>query len=227
MNKENLVKNIGKIFLIFLLFNYSWMFQLIPVMLFNLNVEKLSDSTQVLLSGFSSLVLAIVLFFIFRKDIISEFKKFKNKFWDNFDIGVKHYFIGLVLMIGSNILINNLFGGDGANNEDAVQSMITTLPWMMLITAGFLAPWSEELIFRKNIRNIFKNKWFYATISGLLFGFAHVVGQTNNFVDWLFIIPYGSLGFFFATSYYDTDTIFTPIMFHMLHNVVLILTSIF
>lgn len=226
MNKENLLKNIGKIFLIFLLFNYSWIFQLMPVMLFNLNVEKLSDSTQVLLSGFSSLVLAIILFFIFRKDIAKEFKKFKSKFWDNFDIGLKHYFVGLTIMIVSNILINNLFGGDGANNEEAVQGMITTLPWVMLITAGFLAPWSEELIFRKNIRSIFNNKWFYATASGLLFGLAHVVGQTNNFVDWLFVIPYGSLGFFFATSYYDTDTIFTPILFHMLHNVVLILTSI-
>lgn len=227
MNKENFIKNIGKVFLIFLLFNYSWMFQVIPVILFNLNVEKLSEASQVLLSGFSSFVLAIILFFIFRKDIVSEFKKFKSKFWDNFDIGIKHYFCGLVIMIISNMIINKLFGGAGANNEEAVQGMITVLPWVMLITAGFLAPWSEELIFRKNIKCLFKNKWFYATASGLLFGLAHVLGQTQNLVDWLFIIPYGSLGFFFATSYYDTDTIFTPILFHMLHNVVLILVSIF
>ena len=227
MNKKNLIENIGKAFLIFLLFNYSWLFQLIPVLLFNINLDKVSDTTQVLLSGFSSIVLAVILFFIFRKDIIKEFNKFRKKFWDNFDIGIKNYFIGLVIMIVSNILINKVFGGAGANNEEAVQGMITTLPWAMLITAGFLAPWSEELIFRKNIRNIFKNKWFYASVSGLLFGLAHVLGQTNNFVDWLFIIPYGSLGFFFATSYYDTDTIFTPIFFHMIHNIVLILSSIF
>ena len=63
-------------------------------------------------------------------------------------------------------------------------------------------------------------------ISGLLFGLAHVIGQTNIWTDWLYVIPYGVLGCSFAASYSDTDTIFTPILFHMIHNIVLIVTSI-
>ena len=66
MDIKKLLKNVGHAILIFLLFNYSWMFQLIPVMLFNLDVEKLSDKTGVMLTTFSSLALAITLYVIFR-----------------------------------------------------------------------------------------------------------------------------------------------------------------
>lgn len=226
MNKKNLLQNIGHAILIFLLFNYSWMFQLIPVMLFNLDVEKLSDKTSVILTTFSSIALAITLFFIYRKNLIEEFKKFKNKFWDNFDVGVRCWFFGLLAMIIFNTLIVKVFSGGAAANEEAVQSMITVLPWLMLINAGFLAPFNEELVFRKSLKNIFNNKWFYAGLSGLLFGLAHVVGQTSVWTDWLYVLPYGSLGFAFALSYHKTDSIFTPILFHTLHNVVLIIISI-
>lgn len=226
MNKKDLLKNIGNAILIFLLFEYSWMFQLIPVLLFNLDVEKLSDKVSVMLTAFSSLVLGIVLFFIFRKDIIKEAKKFKENFGKNFDTGVKYWLFGLLAMIIFNNIIMNVLSGGQAANEETVQGMISTLPWLMLINAGFLAPWCEELIFRKSIRNIFKNKWFYVFVSGLLFGLAHVLGQTSVWTDWLYILPYGSLGCAFAASYYDTDTIFTPILFHVIHNVVLIVMAI-
>jgi len=34
----------------------------------------------------------------------------------------------------------------------------------------------------------------------------------------LFIIPYGSLGFFFAKAYYDTNNIYTSYLAHFFHN---------
>ena len=85
---------------------------------------------------------------------------------------------------------------------------------------------SKSYVYSTEIKNIFNNKWFYAGLSGLLFGLAHVVGQTSVWTDWLYILPYGSLGFAFALSYHKTDSIFTPIVFHTLHNVVLIIISI-
>lgn len=226
MNK-NLIKNIGMAILMFILFFYSWIFQLIPILLFDMDVEKLSGKANVMLSAFSSFVLGIVLFIIYRKDIIVEWKKFKNNFGKNVDIGLSHWFKGLVAMLVFNTILSLVFKAGEANNEEAVQSMITTLPWMMLISSGFLAPWNEELVFRKSIRKIFKNKWLYIGVSGFLFGLAHVFSSATVWTDWLFILPYGSLGVAFAASYYDTDSIFTPIMFHMLHNIVLVLMSIF
>ena len=223
---KSVIKNIGKSFALFLLFFYCWIFRLIPILLFNIDVENMSAQTNVLLGAFASICLAIILFFIYKNDIKEEWKKFRNRFWDNFDVGLSYWLKGLFAMVVFNFIISNVFKAGGANNEEAVQGMISALPWMMLITSGVLAPWNEELVFRKSLKKIFRNKWFYAGVSGLLFGLAHVFSSATVWTDWLYILPYGSLGVAFAASYYDTDSVFTPIMFHMMHNIILVLVSI-
>lgn len=225
--KKNYLLKIVKAIFIFILFRYSWIFQLIPVFIFRMDVDNLSNAMGVILSGFSSLVLALILFFIYKEDIVAEFKKFKNKWLTNLDIGLKYWVIGLCGMMVSNFIIGLLFNSGQAGNEETVQSMIGTLPWLMLINAGFLAPWNEEIIFRKTLKDIFSKKWVFVLVSGILFGLAHVIGNIDVWTDWLFILPYGSLGLAFAAAYYDTDTVFTPMIFHMIHNVVLVLFSIF
>ena len=67
MNKKDLVRNIGSAILIFMLFNYSWLFQLLPVAIFDLDVDNLSDKVSVMLSCFSSLLLAGSLFIIYKE----------------------------------------------------------------------------------------------------------------------------------------------------------------
>ena len=65
MNKNNILKNIGKVIGIYLIFEYSWLLQLIPVAIFGLDVNKLSDKAGVVLTTFSSFCIAIIFFFIF------------------------------------------------------------------------------------------------------------------------------------------------------------------
>lgn len=226
MNRSRL-KYILQACLLFGLFFYSWIFQVIPILLFNWDAEKIGPKTNVFLSAFASLVLAIILFVIYRKELISEWKKFKNSFWHNFDVGISNWFIGLLLMVVFNTILSVVFKAGTANNEESVKSMISVFPLMMLIMSGLFAPWTEEIVFRKSIRKIFKKKLPYILVSGLLFGMAHVVGSATAMTDWLFVLPYGSLGVAFAASYYDTETIFTPIMFHMIHNILLVLVAIF
>lgn len=220
------IKKIIKALLVFLLFNYSWMLQAIPFILFNMKSSDLTGHASVMLSFFSSFVLGIILLFIYRKDLKSDFLKFKKKFSFNLDIGLRYWVIGLAGMMVANFFINVIFNGGQAGNEEAVQNMISSLPWLMLINAGFLAPWNEEIVFRKTLKDIFKKKWVYVLISGLIFGLAHVLGNVNTWTDWLFVVSYGSLGAAFAAAYYDTDTIFTPMTFHIIHNFVLVLLSI-
>lgn len=212
---------------VFILFFYSWIFQVIPALLFNIDVENMSSTTAVGLRVFSSIMLAITLFYIYRKDLISEWKKFKENLGKNFDIGVSAWFKGLLAMVIFNTLLGVIFGLGVANNEKSVQGLIAGFPVVMLLLSGVLAPWSEELVFRKSLRKVFKKRSLYIIVCGLLFGVAHVFSGAKVWTDWLFILPYGSLGMAFAASYYDTDTIFTPIMFHMIHNIILILTAIF
>ena len=221
------LKNICFAITIFILFFYSWLFQLIPILIFNMDTKKISTSMNVVLSAFASLCLAIILIIIYKKELITEWKMFRKNFKKYFDIGLNHWLYGLIIMIISNTLLNVLFKVGQSNNEEAVQSMITALPWMAFITSGILAPVTEEIVFRKSIKKIFNNKLLYILVSGFLFGLAHVFSSASSLTDWLFIVPYGSLGVAFAASYYDTDSIFTPIFFHMMHNMILVLLSIF
>lgn len=223
---SNEVKSIVKGIFVFLLFNYSSLFAIIPALLFKFKIRGLSGSMQVVLSTYIGLVVAFILFLIYRKDLKKEFKKFKDEFLYNIDVGFKCWIMGLLIMIACNWILLTVFKSGGANNENAVQSMIKSLPWLMLIDAGFIAPFNEEIVFRKTLKDIFKNKWVFVISSFLLFGSVHVVGSATCLTDYLYIIPYGALGGAFAYAYYETDTVFTSMSLHMFHNFTLTLISI-
>lgn len=210
----------------FLIFYFSAYFQLIPILLFNIDLNNITGAQNVMLSTFSNCVLLIILFLIFRKDLIEEWKRFRKNFLENIDIGIKYWLVGLGIMMISNIIITFVINLGQAANEQAVQSMISSLPWLMLINAGLIAPCTEEIIFRKGFKKAFPNKWLFIILSALVFGALHVVTSMTSPIELLYIIPYGALGAAFAYMYQKTDTIFTSIAMHMFHNTALILLSI-
>ena len=224
INKFINVKELLKGILIFILFCFSSLFQLIPITLFNI---KRTTSNSIILSTFSNICLLIILIIIiYRRELIKEFKLFKKNLLENLDTGIKYWLIGLLVMMISNIIITYILGLNQAQNEQAVQKMINKMPIMMLITAGFIAPITEEITFRKTFKNTFLNKYLFIILSDLVFGSMHVITSYSNPLELLYIIPYGSLGMAFATMYYKTDTIYTSISMHMLHNTILTLVSI-
>lgn len=222
--KSAYIRQIVKGVITFILFYYSSYFQWIPILLFN--IKKLTGSLQVLLSSFSNIILLIILFFMYRKELKKEWIIFKSKFLENIDVGFKAWIIGLLGMIFFNFIFNVLLQGGQANNEEAVQSMISALPWLMLINAGFIAPLIEEIIFRKVFRNIFRKKWVFILTSGVVFGLMHVITSSSNLLDFLYFIPYSCLGLSFAYAYDKTDTVFTSTFIHIVHNTILVLLSI-
>ena len=221
--KVEIIKGI----IVFLIFLYSSYLQYIPVYLFHLDVHHLSDTMKVLLSSFSSIILVFIYFFLYRKDLKKDFKKFwKNKV-EYMDVGTKCWFAGLGIMMVTNLVITLVLKGGGAANEKLVQSMIKALPWLMVINAGVLAPFNEEIVFRKTLYDVFgKYKWVFVILAFLLFGYAHVMSVAKVWTDYLYIIPYGALGGSFAMAYYKTENFFTSTILHMLHNTILIVLSI-
>ena len=223
---KNLIKNIIKGIIVFLIFWYSVYWQYIPVYLFHLDVHNLSNSTKVLLSIFSGIMTLIIFLIIYFKDLKKDFKIFKKNFHEYMDVALKYWMIGLFLMMVCNFILNYVFKAGGANNEQAVQNMIKTLPWVMLFDVGILAPINEEIVFRKIWKDIFKNKYLFFLFAFILFGGAHVIGMAVKPLDYLYIFPYGILGLSFAVAYDKTDNLCTPISMHMMHNTVLCLLSI-
>lgn len=226
MLKDIKLKYLFRGIIVILVFHYAAYFQLIPIKLFNIDYKNASKELLVILSAFSSICLFIIYFFIYRKDLKKEFKKFIKNPMENLDAGLKYWMIGLIIMMFSNLILTFVLKSGGATNENTVQEMIKVLPWLMFINAGFLAPFNEEIVFRKTLKDVFKNKWVFAFLSFLLFGGAHVIDTAETLIDILYIIPYGALGGAFALAYYETDTIFTSLSMHMIHNIVLSLVAI-
>ena len=191
-----------------------------------MDVSKISNSVNVLLNAFSNVILVIIFFLMYRKDLIKEFKKFKANLFENINVAFNYWLVGLFIMVISNIFINIFFKTGGAANEQAVQKMISSLPLVMLINAGIIAPFNEEIVFRKTLKDVFKNKYVFCLLSFLIFGLAHVVGNVTSWVDYLYVIPYGALGGAFALAYYKTDSIYTSMSMHMFHNFILTFLSI-
>lgn len=219
-------KYIIKGIIVFLIFEFSVYLQYIPVILLNINVKTMSYKTAVVLSTFSSIVTFFIFFLIYRKDLKKDFKDFWKSKENYMDTGIRCWIIGLLIMFASNFILNFLLKTGGAANEKTVQTMIKTLPILMIIDAGFIAPFNEEIVFRKTLKDIFKNKWLFIILSFLLFGGVHVISSAKTILDYLYIIPYGALGAAFAYSYYKTNNLFTSITLHMFHNIILILISI-
>ena len=224
---EKMLPTILRTLIVFILFYYGIVFiRLLIIKLFGLNTADLTMNMRVLLSTISSIILMGIYYIIYRKELIKEFKIFKKDLINNIDIGFKYWFIGLVIMIVSNLFLTIVLHSNGAENENIVQQAIDASPWIMLISGGFIGPFNEEIVFRKSIKDVFKNKWIFIIISALLFGGAHIVEGANTLVDYLYIIPYGALGGAFALCYYKTKTIFTSMFMHMFHNTALILLAI-
>ena len=224
--KRERILEICKGLLTFLIFYFSSYLQIIPIMLFNIDVNNYRAEDLTIINAFAEFVLVIILILLYFKELKKEFKVFKENIKGNLDIAFKYWFIGLIIMCASNIIIGLSTPLNTSSNEQTVQTLVSVTPYLMLFTAGILAPIAEEITFRKGVFKIFKNKWVFATASGLIFGFLHVVGS-SNILEYLYIIPYGSLGFFFALTYYDTKSIYPSIIMHAVHNSALILLSIF
>ena len=100
----------------------------------------------------------------------------------------------------------------------------------MLFSVTIYAPFVEETIFRRSIKDIILTlgnnkltKYLYIIISGFIFAAMHLLGQTTSALDYLYIIPYMGLGSAFAALYYKTDNLWETIILHAMHNMLAII----
>ena len=228
--KNEILKIINNKYFIFILtlliFFLSSLLQLIPIYIFRLNISELTGNTQILLNIFSNIICMLLLIFIYRKTLFDDFKEFKSNYKNILDKAFGIWVAGLLLMAASNLIINYISPNEIANNEKSIREMISTNPYLMLISTSILAPLIEELTFRLSFRKAFSNNIVFVVLSALVFGSLHVIGSVNNIYDYLYLIPYCSLGFAFSYMYYKTNNIFSSISMHMIHNLIITVFNI-
>ena len=208
-------KNLIRLIILFLGLIF---FSSIPIVLFGIDYEKFTMGQKALYMFGCDLVYLSILLWWNIDTIKRDFKNFTKDIFGNLETSFKYYILGFIGMVVSNLILIFITDGGIAGNEEAVRDMINKVPLYMAFSTILYAPLTEEIIFRKCIKDVIKNKWIYILASGFIFGGMHIVGSAKNLIDVLFIIPYSSLGIAFAYTYYKTDNIFSTIVMHCLHN---------
>ena len=124
----------------------------------------------------------------------------------------------------ANIIILSIIKIPITTNQKYVEALLMKYPIYAIISASIIAPITEEMIFRLNFRNIFKNNILFIIVSGLVFGLMHFTNAKST-LELLYIIPYSIPGFIFAYTLTKSDNIFVPISLHLMHNTLMIIVN--
>lgn len=209
---------IGAIISYFILNNL----QVLPFSLLDIDVNNIPLPIKVTYLLIFELLITVILFMIYNKQIINDFKDLKKNHKKYFSECFKYWLIGLIIMYVSNFIIMFVFDGGLSENEETIRNIFKLSPLYVYLSAVVFAPIIEELIFRNSIRYIVPNKYLFIFLSGFLFGLAHLGYTITSFIDILTIIPYGALGWMFAIMLEKTNNIFVSMGFHLMHNGILI-----
>ena len=217
---QKIEKKIFVVLKVFILLLLLLTFKSIFISFFSNNLNNI---LKVIIFLISDLIVIGILLIVYRKTLIKDFKSYFKDFLNNFEQSFKYYIIGLAIMIISNLIIVVFINNQIASNEESVRSLIDIVPLYMIFSVSIYAPITEELIFRKGIREIFNNKYLYIISSGIIFASMHLASENLSLNTLLYIIPYSSLGITFAYTYYKTNNIFSTIMLHSFHNTMAII----
>ena len=205
-----------------LLFIVLLILKSLPIVIFNIDYDSYTMKEKMIYESIWNIIILIIFILSYYKTLKEDAKKFFSNFSNNFEEAFKVYLIGVIVMIVSNVIITLILGNKIAENEQLVRERIELFPILMLLDVAIYAPLTEELLFRKGIRDIINNKWLYIFVSGFIFGGLHVISSTG-ISALLYLVPYCSLGFAFAYLYTKTNNIFSSMSMHFLHNTVTIL----
>ena len=216
------MKNITKNILIFIsYFIYVTLFKII-LYSFGLNFNNLNMNQRVIFIIISAVIFMGIITFLYRKELLEELKDFKTNFKKHISKNIILYLIGILLMGTLNVIISKITNQSLSENESQIREYIKNIPIYMIFSTVIYSPYIEELIFRKSLKNIFKFKYLFIILSGIIFGLAHIT-DPSNMTELLFSIPYIVMGIIFALIYSRTNNIFTTITFHLCHNLILLI----
>lgn len=219
--EKNKLKYFIKGFLGVFTYFFIRMIDTVPFYLLKVNIEDVSKNVLNVYSFSLEMMILTILYIIFENEIkegIKDLKKNHEKYYGTY---FKVYIIGLIIMISSNALIN-ILGGGMSENENIIRNEFLLFPIYTFISAVFIAPIAEELIFRFCFKAMINNNVLYIITSGLIFGLLHLSGLPLNHLYPLYLIAYAASGFAFSYMMAKTNNIFVSWGFHLMHNGILL-----
>lgn len=219
-------KNYKFLVVILLYILYQSNFAIGLISSFGINISRIPKIPRIFIFSIIDSMYIIILLLMFKKDIKNGIKDLKKHFINRTILSLNCWVVGCIIMTLSSFLISLILKQNVSTNEALVRQSIKIAPLYMLFTCSIVAPIFEEMVFRKSLQGLIKYKWLFILISGLSFGLLHVLGSYTSWIDFLYVIPYGSMGCAFAYLLTKTNNITLPIIIHMLHNTILVTTQI-
>ena len=144
------------------------------------------------------------------------------------------YFYVLAGNIFSNLLTQLIYFVTGEEMTTAVNQAIIEASLqsdgsiLMILSAVFLGPVVEELIFRKAFFGIIKKEKLAMIISSITFGLIHVISEPTLLDLLINIIPYVVMGFVFGFLYvkHQKNLVIVTLV-HIITNLISIITILF
>ena len=128
-----------------------------------------------------------------------------------------------LVMLLTNMAVMLVTGIENSANQAEVMNQMALHPLQIFLVSGVFAPICEEIVFRGVIfKSLDRTKGFAVAsfASALLFGLLHVYASLlqGNWLDLVFIIVYGSMGWVLCKAVQDHDSIWSSILIHGLNN---------
>lgn len=177
----------------------------------NIKYAHLNSSVIYIINSFTILVSLTLLYF---KEIKEDIKNFKLK---NLSISLKYYIIGLTIYFIYQLIISKAITNNIPSNEEMVRNLFKSNIFIAFISACFLAPILEEILFRFTILKCSKNKYIFLLTSSILFSIFHVT-NLQSIVQIFFLFSYLILSFTLSYILYKSKNICNSIIIHSIHN---------
>jgi hypothetical protein len=165
-----------------------------------------------------------------KSDLSYDFTEFKSKKTEviiPIIVGYAYVWVGNIVASYLSTYLSNLLGiqmGEAANQQAIISATGSSLGILMVISAVFIGPVIEELVFRKALFGLIKKDSIALLVSTLVFGLIHVVSEPSITEALINGSSYFIMGFVFGYIYIKSDrNIMIPIVVHIINNAVSIL----
>lgn len=214
------------LFAILIYFTYSYL-QLGFLDLLHVDYQAMSLSLKVLYLIITDVIEMLVLVFLFRKKLKEDVQDLKKNHENYFKTYFKYWLLALAVMMISNLIIMFITENQTSGNEEAVRRLIIRSPIYAYFSSVIYAPFVEELIFRRSIRNVIPIDSLFIVVSGFIFGGLHILTGYSGPLDLLYLVPYCVPGLIFAYILTKTDNVLVSTGIHLMHNGIMVSLQLF
>jgi membrane protease YdiL (CAAX protease family) len=169
-----------------------------------------------------------------KKDLVYDLKELKAQKFEvilPIIIGYAYVWVGNIVSSVLSTYLSGLFGmqvSEAANQEAIISAVSSDLGILMIISAVFIGPVIEELVFRKALFGLIKKDSVALFVSTLNFGLIHVVTEQSIAAALINGSSYFVMGFVFGYIYIKANrNVMIPTIVHIINNAVSILVILF